>query len=74
MTIVLGGFVALAIVNIVIALNPFWPVEVFYAATIAVDITGSWCIFNMAVYSYLADITPTETRTKRMGWLDAVCT
>ncbi len=26
----------------------------------------------MAVYSYLADITSTETRTKRMGWLDAV--
>jgi MFS family permease len=26
----------------------------------------------MAVYSYLADITPVETRTKRMGWMDAI--
>ena len=26
----------------------------------------------MAVYSYVADITSIETRTKRMGWLDAV--
>ncbi len=72
MASVLAGFVALALVNIAIALNPPWPVEAFYAATLAVDITGSWCVFNMAVYSYLADITSTEKRTKRMGWMDAV--
>ena len=39
---VLAGFVAFSVVYIVTALNPNWPVEVLYAATIAVDITGSW--------------------------------
>ena len=39
---VLSGFIAFALVYIVTALNPSWPVEVLYAATIAVDITGTW--------------------------------
>jgi len=39
---VLAGFVAFSVVYIVTALNPNWPVEVLYAATTAVDITGSW--------------------------------
>ncbi|EFX77638.1 hypothetical protein DAPPUDRAFT_247259 [Daphnia pulex] len=72
MTIVLGGFVVYALIYIVMILNPSWPVEVLYAASIAVNATGSWVVFNMAVYSYLADITAVETRTKRMGWMDAV--
>lgn len=72
MVTVLGGFVMFAVIYIITALNPLWPVEVLYAATIAVNATGSWVVFNMAVYSYLADITTTETRTKRMGWTDAV--
>lgn len=72
MATVLGGFVAFALVYILTALNPSWPVEVLYAATLAVDVTGSWVVFNMAVYSYLADITQVESRTKRMGWMDAV--
>lgn len=69
---VLAGFVAFALVYIVTALNPSWPVEVLYAATLVVDITGTWVVFNMAAYGYMADITPPETRTKRMGWMDAV--
>ena len=72
MVIVLGGFVVYAIIYIIMILNPSWPVEVLYAASIAVNATGSWVVFNMAVYSYLADITPIGTRTKRMGWMDAV--
>jgi len=60
------------VVYIITALNPSWPVEVLYAATLAVDITGTWVVFNMAVYSYMADITAVETRTERMGWMDAV--
>lgn len=72
MTVVLGGFVLYSIIYIITALNPSWPVEVLFAATIAVNATGSWVVFNMAVYSYLADITSAETRTKRMGWMDAV--
>jgi MFS family permease len=72
MTIVLGGFVLYSVIYIITALNPSWPVEVLFAATIAVNATGSWVVFNMAVYSYLADITSAETRTKRMGWMDAV--
>ena len=39
---VLAGFVAFSVIYIVTALNPNWPVEVLYAATIAVDVTGSW--------------------------------
>ena len=72
MVVVLGGFVSYSVIYIIVALNPSWPVEVLFAATIAVNATGSWVVFNMAVYSYLADITPVETRTKRMGLLDAV--
>ena len=72
MVFVLFGFVAYAAVCVAVALNLSWPVEVLYAATLAVDITGSWVVFNMAAYGYMADITPVETRTKRMGWMDAV--
>lgn len=72
MIAVLGGFVMYAMVYILVILNPSWPVEVLYAAALAVNVTGSWVIFNMAAYSYLADITTMETRTKRMGWMDAV--
>ena len=72
MAAVLTGFIAFALVYIVTALNPSWPVEVLYAATVAVDITGTWIVFNMAVYSYISDVTSTNTRTKRMGLLDAV--
>ncbi len=72
MASVLAGFVAFALVYIITALNPSWPVEILFAATLVVDITGTWVVFNMAIYSYLADITPIETRTKRMGWMDAV--
>ena len=72
MAAVLTGFIAFALVYIVTALNPSWPVEVLYAATVAVDITGTWVVFNMAVYSYISDVTSTNTRTKRMGILDAV--
>ncbi|KZS15944.1 Thymic stromal cotransporter [Daphnia magna] len=71
MVIVLGRFVVYAIVYLLVILNPSWPVEVLYAASLAVNATGSWVVFNMAVYSYLADITTMETRTKRMGWMDA---
>ncbi len=72
MIVVLGGFVVYASIYIIMILNPSWPVEVLYAASIAVNATGSWVVFNMAVYSYLADITAIETRTKRMGWMDAI--
>ncbi|XP_057374931.2 lysosomal proton-coupled steroid conjugate and bile acid symporter SLC46A3-like isoform X3 [Daphnia carinata] len=72
MVIVLGGFIVYAIVYLLVILNPQWPVEVLYTASLAVNATGSWVVFNMAVYSYLADITTMETRTKRMGWMDAV--
>lgn len=72
MVTVLAGFVMFSVIYIITALNPSWPVEVLYAATVAVNATGSWVVFNMAVYSYLADITTMETRTKRMGWMDAI--
>lgn len=72
MIIVLAGFVLFALVYTLTAINPSWPVEVLYAATLAVDITGTWAVFNMAVYSYLSDITAIKSRTKRMGWLDAI--
>ncbi|XP_071543096.1 probable peptidoglycan muropeptide transporter SLC46 [Panulirus ornatus] len=71
MLAVLAGFIAFASVYLLMAYRPRWPVEVLYAATLAVDITGSWAVFNMAVYSYVADITSPETRTKRLGILDA---
>ncbi|XP_063602532.1 lysosomal proton-coupled steroid conjugate and bile acid symporter SLC46A3-like [Penaeus indicus] len=69
---VLAGFVAVSLLYLLTAINTTWPVEVLYVATFAVDITGSWVVFNMAVYSYVADITAPETRTKRLGVLDAV--
>ncbi|XP_076030078.1 putative peptidoglycan muropeptide transporter SLC46 isoform X2 [Oratosquilla oratoria] len=72
MVFVLGGFVGLALLYLLMSLNPHWPVEVLLGATFVVDITGSWVVFNMAVYSYMADITTPETRTKRMGFVDAV--
>lgn len=72
MIIVLLGYILYAVIYTATALNPSWPVEVLYAATAAVDITGSWVVFNMAVYSYLADITPGTKRTKRMGYTDAI--
>lgn len=72
MLAVLAGFVSFAVVYIMAALNPSWPVEVLYAATLSVDIMGTWVVFNMSVYSYMADITSPETRTKRMGLLDVV--
>lgn len=58
---VLAGFVALSLVYVLTAANPSWPVEVLYAGTFAVDITGSWVVFNMAVYSYMADVTKIES-------------
>lgn len=72
MVIVLTGYVVYSLVHIVVAVYPTQPVEVLYAASLAIDLTGTWAVFNMAVYSYVADITPIETRTKRMGWLDAI--
>lgn len=45
MITVLGGFVLYAIIYIITALNPSWPVQVLYAATIAVNATGSWVLF-----------------------------
>ncbi|XP_057374974.1 lysosomal proton-coupled steroid conjugate and bile acid symporter SLC46A3-like [Daphnia carinata] len=72
MVIVLSGFVVYAMVYLLVILDPSWPVEILYIASFAINITGNWVLFNMAVYSYLADITTTERRTKRMGWMDAV--
>ncbi|XP_064090389.1 probable peptidoglycan muropeptide transporter SLC46 isoform X2 [Macrobrachium nipponense] len=69
---VLAGFVGWSVVYILTALNPSWPVEVLLGATLCGDIMGTWVVFNMAVYSYMADITTPETRTKRMGFLDVV--
>lgn len=71
MLAVLAGFIAFAGVYLLLAFRPSWPVEVLYAATLAIDVTGSWVVFNMAVYSYVADITTPENRTKRLGVLDA---
>ncbi|XP_045102776.1 solute carrier family 46 member 3-like [Portunus trituberculatus] len=72
MLAVLAGFVALAAAYLAEALNPEWPVQVLYAGTLAVDLMGSWVVFNMAVYSYVADISTPETRTRRLAILDAV--
>lgn len=72
MIIVLVGFLLYALVYIFLAIDSTWPVEVLYAATLAVDITGTWAVFNMAVYSYITDVTPRKTRVKRMSLLDAV--
>ncbi len=69
---VIIGFIASAGISILTVLNPSWPVEAFYAANLFIGITGTWVVFNMAVYSYMADITAVETRTQRMGWVDAV--
>ncbi|XP_042866526.1 solute carrier family 46 member 3-like isoform X2 [Penaeus japonicus] len=71
MLAVLAGFVACSLVYLLTAINTAWPVEVLYVATFFVDVTGSWVVFNMAVYSYVADITTPESRTKRLGLLDA---
>jgi len=68
----LCGYVIFALIYIVTIINPSWPVEVLYAGSVAINLCGSWVVFNMAVYSYLADITPIEKRTQRMGWMDAV--
>ncbi len=72
MAIVLGGYVVFALVYVATAINPSWPVEVLFAASVMLSLTGTWCVFQMAVYSYLTDITTIETRTKRMGWSKAV--
>lgn len=50
---VLARFVAFSVVYIVTALNPNWPVEVLYAATIAVDITGSWVYYMLLLFFFL---------------------
>ena len=71
MVAVLGGFVVLASVYLIEALNPSWPVEVLYLGTLAVDMMGSWVVYNMAVYSYVADISTPQTRTRRLALLDA---
>ncbi|XP_042205766.1 solute carrier family 46 member 3-like isoform X2 [Homarus americanus] len=71
MLAVLAGFVAVSCGYLLVSLKPTWPVQVLYGATLAIDITGSWVVFNMAVYSYVADITTPENRTKRLGVLDA---
>ncbi|XP_076030079.1 uncharacterized protein LOC143018529 [Oratosquilla oratoria] len=72
MVFVLGGFVGLALFYLLMSLNPHWPVEVLCAASFVEDITGSRVFFNMVVNSYMADITTPETRTKRMGFVNAV--
>ncbi|KAK3867282.1 hypothetical protein Pcinc_027250 [Petrolisthes cinctipes] len=71
MLAVLAGFAALAVVYLVEALQPTWPVEVLYLGTAVVNLTGSWVVFNMAVYSYVADITTPDTRTRRLALVDA---
>ncbi|RXG57879.1 Proton-coupled folate transporter [Armadillidium vulgare] len=69
---VLLGFIGLSLVYTLTALNPSWPVQVLYLGNIFVTVGGTWVVFNMAVYSYLADITTTDCRTKRMGFADAI--
>lgn len=72
MLAVLAGFTALAAVYLIESLKPLWPVEVLYLSTILVNMTGSWVVFNMAVYSYVADITTPDTRTRRLALVDAL--
>lgn len=67
---VLIGFVAMGAVYTLVAFEDEWPVEVLFAGSLSADITGSWVVFNMAVYSFVADITTPENRTKRMGVMD----
>ncbi|KAK4324028.1 hypothetical protein Pmani_005315 [Petrolisthes manimaculis] len=71
MLAVLAGFAALAFVYLVEALQPTWPVWVLYLGTAVVNFTGSWVVFNMAVYSYVADITTPDSRTRRLALVDA---
>ena len=57
MVTVLGGFVLYAIIYIVTALNPSWPVQVLLAATIAVNGSGSWVIWRRIYIRHLYIIT-----------------
>lgn len=70
MAVVMVGFIALGAVYLIVAIQESWPVEVLLLGTSACDISGTWVVFNMVVYSYVADVTNPKNRTKRMGILD----
>ena len=72
MIIVLLGFIGLSLVYIFEAAFVNWPVQVLYLGSLLVTMGGTWVVFNMAVYSYIASITTAESRTKRMGLADAI--
>ena len=69
---VLIGFISLSLVYLAVAIFKTLPAEVMYLGTLLVSLSGTWVVFNMSVYSYVADITSPETRTKRMGFADAI--
>ena len=66
----LAGFTLLGLSYLAVALVPAWPVETLLAGTLAVNATGSWAAFNMAVYGFIADVSSPQSRAKRMGVVD----
>ena len=69
---VLLGCIGNSVTYVLEAAFTNWPVQVLYLGALMMRIGGTWVVFNMAVYSYIACISSEETRTKHMGIADAI--
>ncbi|XP_068243343.1 lysosomal proton-coupled steroid conjugate and bile acid symporter SLC46A3-like isoform X1 [Palaemon carinicauda] len=52
---------------LLVSFFPTWPPEILYVASFCLSFGGGWSLFYMAVYSYIADMSACEDRTKRLA-------
>ncbi|XP_066988656.1 proton-coupled folate transporter-like isoform X1 [Macrobrachium rosenbergii] len=56
---------------LLVSFFPSWPPEALYVASFCSSLGGGWPLFYMAAYSYVADKSETQARTKRLAVMRA---